>query len=260
MARKSDEAARAERRARRRGGNTGEEAPEGGRGRSEALEWVKTIGIALVIFIILRSFVVQTYVITSSSMEDSLLVGDHVIVNRMALGGVVPFTDIRVPGYSEPERGEILVFDPPHEDELMLVKRMVGLPGDTIRMEDKVLFVNGEPADEPYVKWEDPGGDDRNPQMEWQREYVTSEVDADEYQPTRDNWGPLVVPEGKYFALGDNRDFSLDSRYWGLVDDWRLEGRASLFYYSYDIDASETSGWVRWLAEARPDRIGRWVR
>ena len=228
-------------------------------GRSELLEWVKTIAIALVIFVILRSFVVQTYVITSGSMEDSLLVGDHLIVNRMAMGGSIPFTDIRVPGYSEPDRGEILVFDPPHEEDLMLVKRMVGMPGDTLRMENKVLFVNGEPADEPYVKWEDPGGDDRQPQMDWQREYVTDEVDPADYRPTRDNWGPLVVPEDKYFALGDNRDYSLDSRYWGLLEGWRLEGRASLFYYSYDID-SPRSGWVSWLADVRPDRIGRRVR
>lgn len=232
-----------------------EDAPGG---RSEALEWIKTIAIAVIIFIVLRSFVVQTYVITSGSMEDSLLVGDHLIVNRMALGGSIPFTDIRVPGYSQTERADIVVFDPPHEDDLMLVKRIVGMPGDTLRMEDKVLFVNGEPAEEPYVKWGDPGGDDRHPQMDWQREYLVDNVNPSDYRPTRDNWGPLVVPEEKYFALGDNRDYSLDSRYWGLLEDWRVEGRASLFYYSYDLD-SPRSGWVRWLADARPERIGRRV-
>lgn len=222
-------------------------------GRGSAVEWLKSLGVALLLFFVLRTFVVQTFVITSGSMEDTLLVGDMLLVNRAAMGSRVPLIGLRIPGYSEPGRGEILVFDPPHEETLMLIKRLIGLPGDTLEMRDRVLFVNGAPLDEPYVR-HDPVEDERHPWMSWQRDHLPAGVDPSTYAPTRDNWGPIVIPEGRYFMLGDNRERSLDSRYWGLLERWRLEGRAVFTYYSYNRDSYRPFPALR---EVRWNRIGR---
>lgn len=251
----------AERR-RRRGEKAREERKGGasngeGGARSEAWEWIKTILITIVLLVIIRTFLVQTFVITSGSMEPTLLEGDFVMVNRVALGTRLPGSLARTPGYSEPHRWDVLVFDPAHEDTEKLVKRLVGMPGDTLEMRDKQLFLNGEAQDEPWVQYEDPAGDDYHPWMEWQREHLLPEIDAEAYEPSRDTWGPLVVPAGNYFMLGDNRDYSLDSRYWGVIERWRIEGRTMFFYYSYDRRAPTP---LRFIREARWERIGRWVR
>lgn len=226
---------------------------DGDRPSGELGEWIKSGVIALVLFLVIRTFLVQTFVITSGSMEETLLVGDFLMVNRVALGSRVPGTSFRVPGYSEPQRWDVTVFDPPHEEDLKLVKRLVGMPGDTLQMIDKILHVNGEPQDEPWVKWEDPGGDETHPWMEWQQRYLVDTVDVSSYRPTRDEWGPIVVPSDRYFMLGDNRDSSLDSRYWGLLERWRLEGRALFIYFSYDRGSRSP---FPWLTEVRWDRIG----
>ena len=234
-----------------------ENGPAPGSGRSEAWEWVKTLGLTIVLLVVIRTFFVQTFVITSGSMEDTLLVGDFLMVNRVALGTRIPLTERRTPGYSEPRRGEVLIFDPAHEDRMKLVKRLVGMPGDTLEMRDKHLYVNGELQEEPWVKWLDPTGDDEHPWMMWQRDHVIGDVDPNGYRPTRDNWGPLEIPQGYYFMLGDNRDFSLDSRYWGLIERWRIEGKAMFFYYSYDRTSTTPLAFFR---EARLERIGRRIR
>ena len=223
-------------------------APAGG-----ALEWLKSLGVALLLFFVLRTFLVQTFVITSGSMEDTLLVGDMLLVNRAAMGSQVPVLGARIPGYSEPRRGDILVFDPPHEETLMLIKRLIGVAGDTLQMRDKVLFLNGERMEEPYVRHEDID-DERHPWMAWQRDHLVAGVDPTTYAPTRDNWGPIVIPAGHYFMLGDNRERSLDSRYWGLLERWRLEGRAVFTYYSYNRDSFRPFPALR---EVRWNRIGR---
>lgn len=228
-------------------GPDGEDSKSGG-GWGDTL---KSFGIALVIFLILRTFVLQTFYITSGSMEDSLLVGDFLVVNRAAVGSRVPFTPLRIPGYGDLERGQILVFDPPHEPDLKLVKRLLGLPGDTLEMRDKVLYVNGEPLDEPYVKHVDVP-DAGDPWMRWQRSYLAPGVDPATYEPTRDTWGPLIIPEDRYFMLGDNREESLDSRYWGLLEGWRLEGRVSFIYFSYNRGSYRPFPWIR---EVRWGRI-----
>lgn len=225
--------------------------------RSEAWEWVKTIAITLVLLVLLRTFLVQTFVITSGSMEDTLLVGDFVIVDRIAMGTRIPGTLARTPGYSEPKRWDVLVFDPAHEERMKLVKRLVGMPGDTLEMREKQLFLNGEAQDEPWVRYDDPTGDDEHPWMRWQSEHLLESSEAAEYRPTRDNWGPLVVPEDHYFFLGDNRDFSLDSRYWGLIERWRIEGRARFLYYSYDQESPTA---FRFLREVRWNRVGQAIR
>lgn len=254
---------RSERERRRRrprddeGGGSAERTPTDRPEESAAWEWTKSILITLVLLVVIRTFLVQTFVITSGSMEDTLLVGDFLMVNRVAMGTRIPGTRARTPAYSEPHRWDVLVFDPAHEERMKLVKRLVGMPGDTLEMREKQLFLNGEPQNEPWVKWEDASGDDRHPWMQWQRDYLLSPQNANDYRPTRDTWGPIVIPEGHYFMLGDNRDFSLDSRYWGLIERWRIEGRAMFFYYSYDRDSATP---FRFFREARWERIGRRIR
>jgi signal peptidase I len=220
------------------------------------LEWVKSIAIALALFLFLRTFLIQTFVITSGSMEETLLVGDMLVVNRAALGSRIPGTGLRIPGYSEPHWGDVLVFDPPHEETIMLIKRLVGMPGDTLEMRSRVLYRNGQRVEEPYVVHADVI-DEPHPWMVWQQDYVTSDVDRGSYAPTRDNWGPLVIPEDHYFTLGDNRERSLDSRYWGLLERWRLEGRANFTYFSYNRDSFRPFPWIR---EIRWGRIGSPIR
>lgn len=228
-----------------------------GSAKSEAVEWLKTLVLTVFFLIVIRSFLVQTFVITSGSMEETLLVGDFLMVNRLGLGTRLPGTQISTPGYSEPRRGEVVVFDPPHEEGIKLVKRLVGMPGDTLEMREKNLFINGERQDEPYAEWRDPMGDDEDPSMVWQLDHLVADVDRSSYTPSRDTWGPLVVPEGHYFMLGDNRDFSLDSRYWGLVERWRLEGKAMFFYFSYNRESRAPFAFFR---EVRWDRIGNRIR
>lgn len=235
---------------RKRGG----EDQEGG--SSALVEWVKSILFAAGLFLFFRTFLIQTFVITSGSMENTLLVGDFLLVNRAAIGSRIPLTDVRIPGYSTVERGDILVFDPPHEDDLKLVKRLVGMPGDTLEMRDKTLFLNGTAQEEPYVVITE-YGDQFDGIMLWQRDYLVGEVTPEDYRPTRDNWGPIVIPEDSYFMLGDNRDTSLDSRYWGLLDAWRLEGRAVAIYFSYDKESFRPFPWIR---EIRGGRIGTRIR
>jgi len=236
-------------------GSSGASPREGGGG--ELMEWIKSLGVTIVLLVVIRTFLLQTFVITSGSMEDSLLVGDFLVVNRLAMGSRIPGTSIRTPGYSSARLNDVVVFDPTHEDEIKLVKRIVGMPGDTLRMEDKQFFRNGERVDEPWVKWGDFAGDHEHPWMVWQRDFLADGVDVATYAPTRDTWGPLVIPEGYYFMLGDNRDFSLDSRYWGLIETRRLEGRALFFYFSYDRDSPAPLSFIR---EVRWERIGQRIR
>lgn len=238
-----------------------------------AADWAKSIGGAVVLFLLLRTFLVQTFVITSSSMEETLLVGDFLILSKAAYGAHVPFTGARLPGYTDPERGDVAVFRPPHDPDLDVVKRLVGMPGDTLRMEDKQLYINSEPYEEPYTRYSDLDGDVSHPWMRWQcGESVALSPDisgafrvptgpdgtnGDACRPTRDDWGPVVVPGGRYFVMGDNRDDSVDSRYWGFLDGERLRGEALMIYYSYDPQLLRPFAFVR---NMRPGRIGDRIR
>ena len=170
--------------------------PEGG-----IKEWAKSLLVAAALFVVIRTFILQTFVITSGSMEDALLVGDHLIANRAAVGVRIPGTQFRIPGYSSVERGDVLVFDPPHEPDLKLVKRLIGVPGDTVSMTDGALTINGELQTEPYVKHVDPAGDDPHAWMSWQSEHLVDGVQKATYRPTRDNWGPLVIPEDRWAGM-----------------------------------------------------------
>ena len=213
------------------------------------------MALAVGIVLVLRLFVFQTFFIDSGSMQNTLLVGDFVFVNRLAMGSPVPFSNTRIPGYSEPRRGDVLVFDPPHDDTLTVIKRLIGMPGDTLEMRAGQLYLNGEPRDEPYAI-NDTTTNGFDPDMLWQREILLGGPRED-YWPTRDTWGPLVIPAGRYFMMGDFRWDSLDSRYWGLLERWRFRGRAVFIYYSYDRGAMRP---FPWLTEVRGSRIGDRIR
>ncbi len=220
-----------------------------------SFELTRLVVLVVVLVVVLRSFLIQTFVITSGSMENTLLTGDFLVVNRAAVGSRIPFTNFRVPGYSEVKRGDILVFDPHHEENMTVVKRLVGVPGDTLEMRNKVLHLNGVAQDEPYVVTT-PEGSGFHAGMLWQLEHLVGGPRSD-YKPTRDDWGPIVVPAQRYFMLGDNRDTSLDSRFWGFLEGWRFEGRAVAIYFSYNRGSFRPFPWIR---EIRASRIGTLVR
>jgi signal peptidase I len=224
--------------------------------RNTLIEWTKTVVITLALFFVIRTFVIQTFVITSGSMENTLLVGDMLFVNRAAFGAQLPGTRTRLPGYARPKRGDVVVFRAHHED-LDVVKRLVGMPGDTLEMRGGRLFRNSVEQAEPYaVHVDSVGAHDTHPWMDWQRNFLTADVDRAAYRPTRDDWGPLVIPENRFFLLGDNRDQSLDSRFWGVLDPIRVKGRAVLIYYSYERDRVVPLPFLH----PRLDRIGTRIR
>jgi signal peptidase I len=144
----------------------------------------------------------------------------------------------------------VIVFNPPHEPSKNYVKRVVGQPGDTLEMREKTLLVNGAPLAEPYARYIDRAGDAVHPRMRWQRGHLVANPSGDRYHPSRDTWGPLVIPDGKFFVLGDNRDNSEDSRYWGFVDRAAVRGQPWIVYYSFNPAAGEPMSWlhsVRWM-------------
>ena len=222
-------------------------------------QWVQTFTIAVLVFLFVRAFFVEAFKIPSGSMERTLLPGDFLLVDKLAYGAQVPFTSLHIPGYRTPQRGDVIVFQYPLDETKTYVKRLVGLPGDTLAMREGELVRNGVVLDEPYVVHSDPDLDPGNDQFGWQRHYLvrTAEAAAFGDHPTRNNWGPLIVPAGKYFALGDNRDNSEDSRYWGFVPSGNVRGRPLLVYYSYAPDSAERAPW---LSSIRWGRVGERVR
>ena len=232
-------------------------APENMSLAQRTWEWFKSLAVIIVLFLVIRTFLVQTFVITSGSMEDTLEVGDFLLISKAAYGAVIPGTEARLPGYTDPQRGDIIVFRAAHEPRMDLVKRLIGLPGDTVAMVDGVLHLNGEPQDEPYLREAAGAQDVTHPAFDWQREFLASEALDGVYRPTLHNWGPIVVPERRYFALGDNREQSLDSRFWGFVEAAKVKGRAVFLYWSYDGESLRP---FPWLTAVRWGRIGDRVR
>jgi signal peptidase I len=219
-----------------------------------AWEWIRSFLIALGLFLIVRTFLVEAFRIPTGSMENTLLVGDFLLVNKAVFGAVVPGTSRRLPALAEPTRGDVIVFVPPHETDKNFVKRLVGMPGDTLEMLSKELFLNGRPLDEPYATQSDPV-DVHVPAMDWQCRYAVGPAAGPACRPTRDNWGPVVVPTDRYFMLGDNRDDSEDSRYWGLATRTAIKGRPLFIYYSFDPSSRRVAPWlssIRWRRLARP--------
>jgi signal peptidase I len=194
-------------------------------------EYLSALGWALLLALIIRTLLVQSFVIPSSSMEDTLLIGDYLLADKLGYGLRNPWSGKRLAPLRPPRRGDVVIFYPPEEvSSECFVKRLVGLPGDEIELRDKRLLVNGEVYDEPHAS---------------NRDAMTFPAGAN----PRDNYGPVRVPAGCYFMMGDNRDHSLDSRFWGFVPQERIVGRALLKYWSKVPNA-----WtVRW------ENVGRRV-
>lgn len=216
------------------------------------------LGASVLLFLVTRALVVEMYKIPTPSMQRTLLVGDFLVVNKMVYGPELPFTHIKLPGIHQPRRGDVIVFKWPSDPSINFVKRVVGVPGDTLLMRNGVLQRNGLPLKETYVTHTSDDADMAVDEFRWQRDYLVKSARASEtYWPSRNNWGPLVVPPRDLFVLGDNRDNSLDSRYWGFVPDSLVRGQPMFVYYSYQPDSA--SNWS-WFTNARWKRLGTIVR
>jgi len=216
-------------------------------GRQRWDDWVISIGLGVVLFLFIRTFAIEAFRIPTGSMESTLLAGDFVLVNKAIYGSTVPGTSITVPGFTRPRHGEVIVFVPPHQRDKNYVKRLIGLPGDTVEMHDKVVRVNGTPISEPYAQYND-FADAVTPDAFWQCRFMIHSK-TENCSPSRDNWGPIVVPPDAYLVLGDNRDDSEDSRYWGFVQRASILGRPLVVYFSIAHATSEKASWasrVRW--------------
>lgn len=235
-----------------------------GETRSEARksivrEYAEAIIVAMLLAFAIRIFVVQAFKIPSGSMIPTLLIGDHILVNKMAYGLQWPtdcklewtgpinlapkhwrlpvncYSSATIIPFGTPQRGDIIVFRFPDDEEKDFIKRIVGLPGDRVQIRNKVVYVNGAPLeDKPYTQRIDPG-------------LIDGTVSP------RDNFGPVTIPEDSYFMMGDNRDQSLDSRFWGYVRAEKIRGRAFRIYWSWSGDG-KWSEWVRW------ERLGKAIQ
>jgi signal peptidase I len=178
---------------------------------NKVLEYVDSGFVAILLAFLIRSFIVQTFIIPSGSMETTLLVRDQILVNKFTYGVRLPWSHRVVFPGRELRRGDIVVFRYPQNPARKYVKRCLGLPGDRIEMRNKVLYVNEQPVSEPYV--------------------IHRDQTVQTWPFSRDTFGPVRVPEGQYFMLGDNRDESADSRYWGFLPQRMIEGRAWAVYW-----------------------------
>ena len=218
------------------------------------IEWAKSFQVAILLALVVRAFFIEAFKIPSGSMERTLLVGDFLLVNKLAYGAEVHFTGRRLPALKEPARGDVVVFQYPADPSKNYVKRLIALPGDTVRMRKGTVFVNGVAQSEQYVEHTMPWEDRATEDFAWQRRFLALDpIAALRYHPTRDNWGPLLVPPRHLFVLGDNRDNSSDSRYWGFVSDSLLRGQPWVVYFSY---APDSSSHFDWLTRIRWGRLG----
>ena len=199
--------------------------------KSRFREYAESIIAAVVLALLIRSFVIQAFKIPSGSMLPTLLVGDHILVNKFIYGTKIPFTDERILSLRSPRRGDIIVFQYPMDKRKDFIKRVVGVEDDVVEIRDKVVFINGEPWGNSYG-------------VHKESTILPGSVSH------RDNFGPVSVPPDALFTMGDNRDRSHDSRFWGFVDLKEVKGSAFIIYWSWDKD----SHWLRWR------RIGKLVR
>jgi signal peptidase I len=186
--------------------------------KSTLREYFESIVIAVILALFVRTWVLQTFKIPTASMENTLLVGDHLLVNKFVFGPTSTPALRAVLPVREIERGDIIVFKYPDEPERDFIKRVIGLPGDTVELRNKKVHVNGQPVDEPYVHFLGPAA--------MGQELTSFDV--------RERYGPVTVPPAHYFVMGDNRDNSQDSRYWGFLPHDYVKGRALMIYWSYE--------------------------
>ena len=229
---------------------------------------VKSLGGAVLIYLVVKTLFIEAFRIPSGSMIPTLLVGDWLFVNKLAYGPTIPFTNSHLPGYTSPKHQDVVVFVSPYQADNSpdftptLVKRLIGMPGDTLYMREGLLHVNGLPQRQGYAAAANPKGDSNatSPLMDWQHriELTGTRFGAPPRTPTLDNWGPLLIPPGHYFMMGDNRYASKDSRYWGIVPRGNVRGRPMFVYYSYNADDSDRP--LPMITDIRWSRIGHWIR
>jgi signal peptidase I len=206
--------------------------------KSQFREIVEAVVVALLLAVVVRAVVVQAYKIPSKSMLPTLLVGDHILVNKFLYGVKLPGTSYRLPAVRLPERGDVVVFVPPDDPNRDFIKRVVGLPGDTVEVRAKRVYVNGTPSEQEThaVHVDDrPVVDIKEGPPGAVRECAFPRPGSDVY---RDWFGPCAVPPGHYFVMGDNRDQSQDSRFWGYVPMSAIRGNAFVIYWSWDWNES----------------------
>lgn len=194
-------------------------------------EYAEAIVVALILALFIRAFVVQAFKIPSGSMKDTLLIGDYILVNKFIYGIKMPFTEGEIVDFGDPERQDIVVFIYPMDPSKDFIKRVIGEPGDTVKIVDKTVYVNGEALAEPYKRH-------------------TDDTILPASVSPRDNMGPVTVPPGHLFVMGDNRDESYDSRFWKFVEISKVKGRAFIIYWSWNRKGEWTfdpdESLVRW--------------
>lgn len=191
--------------------------------RSRLRENVEAILIAIVIALFIRTFVVQAFKIPSGSMKPTLQIGDHILVNKFSYGIKIPYIGKVIFPVGDPQHGDIVVFKFPVDPRKDFIKRVIGAGGDVVEILDKTVYVNGKPLNHDVGVYTDP------------------RTIAGSLKP-RDNFGPITVPKGALFVMGDNRDESFDSRFWGFVPVRDVSGKAFIIYWSWDSDEFK----VRW--------------
>jgi len=235
-------------------------------------ENIKSLAGAVLIYLVIKTFLMEAFRIPSGSMKNSLLIGDWLFVNKLVYGPHIPFTRVNLPGYSDPKRGDIVVFESPYQPDMAeagddpnptLVKRLIGMPGDTLYMRDGLLHINGIPQRQGYAAATNPKGNGNaaDPLMEWQKkiELTGTRFGPPPKTPTLDHWGPLLIPKDRYFMMGDNRYESKDSRYWGVVPRANVRGRPMFIYYTF-VPSYDSDRPLSFLTDIRWSRIGHWIK
>jgi signal peptidase I len=194
--------------------------------KSAVREYFESIVIAVILALFIRTFVVQAFKIPTGSMENNLLIGDHLLVNKFVLGPTASRLEQALMPLGTIKRRDIVVFKYPEEPDRDFIKRIIGLPGETVELKQKKVYINGTPLDEPYVHFLQP------PSAGSDLHEVTS-------FDLRERYGPVTVPAGEYFVMGDNRDNSQDSRYWGFLPRDYIKGKALVIYWSYESDRED---------------------
>jgi signal peptidase I len=207
--------------------------------KSVAREYFESLVIAVVLALFIRTFVVQAFKIPTGSMEQNLLIGDHLLVNKFVFGPSLSGVERTLLPMKDIHRLDVIVFKYPKEPERDFIKRVIGLPGDRIELRHKRVYVNGHRLNEPYVYYlEDP------PPLP--QELDPANDPAGPGDDPRQRYGPVTVPPNHYFAMGDNRDNSEDSRYWGFLPREYVKGKALVIYWSYAADNGNILTGTRW--------------
>jgi signal peptidase I len=207
--------------------------------KSTAREYLESVVVAVILALFIRTFAVQAFKIPTGSMETNLLIGDHLLVNKLVYSPSLGPLEDTLLGKKDVKRGHVVVFKFPEDPSRDFIKRVIGLPGETIEIRDKVVLINGQPLVEPYTHFLEPPLRRDDPEYGLHAEAI------------RDNWGPEVVPPGQLFVMGDNRDNSRDSRFWRFLPRDQIKGRALLVYWSYEANRDEyhRTGYFEWIRD-----------